>query len=244
MRAVDGVSFAVHRGETLGLVGEFGCGKSTVSRVVLKLIEPTAGNILLAGVDVTALGPGAMWPHRRRIQIVFQDPYSSLNPRLTAEHHRGRAAGEFRHRGRQGKGRARRATVQARRPASREHAQISARVLRRPAPAHRHRQGARGQSRGHRGGRAGLGARRLGAGAGAQPDDRPAGGIQAELPVHQPRPGRDAARQPPDRRHVSRPHRRADGQAHAVLLPAASIYRGAAVGRAAARLRQNGSRGA
>jgi oligopeptide transport system ATP-binding protein len=84
VRAVDGVSFAVHRGETLGLVGESGCGKSTVSRVVLKLIEPTQGNILLAGVDVTALGPGEMWPHRRHVQIIFQDPYSSLNPRLSA----------------------------------------------------------------------------------------------------------------------------------------------------------------
>jgi len=84
VRAVDGVSFAIRRGETLGLVGESGCGKSTVSRMVLKLIEPTAGEIRLGGVDVTHFGPGAMWPHRRRVQIVFQDPYSSLNPRLTA----------------------------------------------------------------------------------------------------------------------------------------------------------------
>jgi peptide/nickel transport system ATP-binding protein/oligopeptide transport system ATP-binding protein len=84
VRAVDGVSFAIGRGETLGLVGESGCGKTTVSRLVLKLIEPTAGTIKLGDVDVTDLEPGAMWPHRRRIQIVFQDPYSSLNPRLTA----------------------------------------------------------------------------------------------------------------------------------------------------------------
>jgi oligopeptide transport system ATP-binding protein len=84
VRAVDGVSFAIGRGETLGLVGESGCGKSTVSRVVLKLLEPTSGRIVLGGIDVTRFGPGAMWPHRRRIQIVFQDPYSSLNPRLSA----------------------------------------------------------------------------------------------------------------------------------------------------------------
>jgi peptide/nickel transport system ATP-binding protein/oligopeptide transport system ATP-binding protein len=84
VRAVDGVSFAIARGETLGLVGESGCGKTTVSRMVLKLIEPTAGKILHGGVDVTHLGPADMWPHRRRVQIVFQDPYSSLNPRLRA----------------------------------------------------------------------------------------------------------------------------------------------------------------
>jgi oligopeptide transport system ATP-binding protein len=84
IQAVDGVSFSIARGETLGLVGESGCGKTTVSRMVLKLIEPTAGRIRLGGVDVTGLSPGAMWEHRRRVQIVFQDPYSSLNPRLTA----------------------------------------------------------------------------------------------------------------------------------------------------------------
>ena len=84
VRAVDGVSFAIRRAETLGLVGESGCGKTTVSRMVLKLLKPTAGRILLGGVDVTDLSPAQMWAHRRRVQIVFQDPYSSLNPRLTA----------------------------------------------------------------------------------------------------------------------------------------------------------------
>jgi oligopeptide transport system ATP-binding protein len=84
IQAVDGVSFSIRRGETLGLVGESGCGKTTVSRMVLKLIEPTAGRIRLGGVDVTRMTPAAMWEHRRRVQIVFQDPYSSLNPRLTA----------------------------------------------------------------------------------------------------------------------------------------------------------------
>jgi oligopeptide transport system ATP-binding protein len=84
VKAVDGVSFAIRRAETLGLVGESGCGKTTVSRMVLKLLEPTSGRILLNGTDVTGLSPAAMWQHRRNVQIVFQDPYSSLNPRLSA----------------------------------------------------------------------------------------------------------------------------------------------------------------
>jgi peptide/nickel transport system ATP-binding protein/oligopeptide transport system ATP-binding protein len=84
VKAVDGVTFSVKRGETLGVVGESGCGKSTVGKTVLKLIEPTSGTIRLGGEDVTHLKPGEMWAHRRRIQTVFQDPYSSMNPRLTA----------------------------------------------------------------------------------------------------------------------------------------------------------------
>src|SRR5258707_6280277 len=84
VKAVDDVSFAIRRGETLGLVGESGCGKSTVGKTVLKLLEPTSGTILLDGVDVSGLAPAKMWPYRRRIQTVFQDPYSSMNPRLSA----------------------------------------------------------------------------------------------------------------------------------------------------------------
>ena len=84
VRAVDGVSFSVRRGETLGVVGESGCGKSTVGKTVLKLLEPTSGEIRLGGIDVTQFSPAEMWDHRRRIQTVFQDPYSSMNPRLKA----------------------------------------------------------------------------------------------------------------------------------------------------------------
>jgi peptide/nickel transport system ATP-binding protein/oligopeptide transport system ATP-binding protein len=84
VKAVDGLTFSVKRGETLGVVGESGCGKSTVGKTVLKLIEPTSGTIRLGGEDVTHLKPGEMWAHRRRIQTIFQDPYSSMNPRLTA----------------------------------------------------------------------------------------------------------------------------------------------------------------
>ena len=83
VRAVDGVTLSIAPGETLCLVGESGCGKSTVGRLILRLMQPTAGTIRLRGTDVTRLGDAAMRPHRRHAQMVFQDPYSSLNPRLT-----------------------------------------------------------------------------------------------------------------------------------------------------------------
>ena len=83
VKAVDDVSFQIHKGETIGLVGESGCGKSTTGYSIMRLYKPTAGQILFKGVDLAPLSAKEVWPYRKNMQMIFQDPYASLNPRMT-----------------------------------------------------------------------------------------------------------------------------------------------------------------
>ena len=186
VRAVEDVSFEIARGETLALVGESGCGKSTTGRLVLRLMDPTAGSVRFQGEEIANLGKDELRRLRRHMQIIFQDPYASLNPRMTvgeilAEPLRVHDIGDAASREARGS-----RTAGDRRPAARTCAALSASILRRPAPAHRHCARARGQSRTDHLRRAGLGARRVDPGADRQPAAESAAAFWSVLSVHRP----------------------------------------------------------
>ena len=150
VKAVDGISFDVQRGETLGLVGEIGCGKSTTGRAILQLYRPTAGEVFFEGEDLCTLKGERLRKMRRRMQMIFQDPYASLNPRMTV----GDIIGEPLLVHDISKGKEARERVQellrAGRPEPLLCQPLSARVLRRAAPAHRRGARAGRESRLHR----------------------------------------------------------------------------------------------
>src|ERR1043166_3972586 len=162
VHAVDDVSFEILPGETLGLVGESGCGKSTTGRTILRLIEPTSGEVSFQGKNVTTLDKRSLRGLRKEMQIIFQDPYASLNPRMTV----GSIIGEALVIHKLAKSRRER---EERVVQLLETTGLSARPPRplpagfrgRPAPAQRHRARARGEPKAHRARRAGVRARRV-----------------------------------------------------------------------------------
>ena len=207
--AVDGVSFEVQRGETLGIVGETGCGKSTTARLIMRLLDATAGEVASTGGTSPACRARALKAVRREMQMIFQDPYSSLNPRKTV----GSIIGEpfVIHGLREGQGERKRAVqalMETRRAEPRALQPLPARVLRRPAPAHRRRARARAEPKLLDRRRAGLGAGRLDPGAGPQPAARPAARLRPDARVHRARPVGRAPHVRPGRGHVSRQDRR------------------------------------
>ena len=212
-------------------MGESGCGKTTVGRLVLRLLPVTAGRIVFDGRDVTDVPERQLREFRRAVQVVFQDPYSSLNPRLTVRDIVGRAAPELR-RHAPGGGRAGRRAARHGRPAAELHDALPPRLQRRPAAADRDRAGARPRPAAPRVRRGRLLARRLGPGAGPEPARRPPAPARPRAPVHLAQPRGRAPRQPPRGGHVPRPAGRDRAGGGPLRPPAPSVHARAAGGGA------------
>ncbi len=206
VHAVDGVSFDIREGETLGLVGESGCGKTTTIVQILSLARPSHGSVAVLGHDSATLGRGDRKSVRRNLSVVFQDPLASLDPRLPV----GDILGEGlqTHGSPRPGGPAGRRAVATGRPGAGARQPLSPGLLRRPAPAHRHRQGARPGAAAGGARRAGVGARRLHPGGGDQPARGPARPPGPRLPLRRPRPLGGAAHRRPGGGHVPGPDRR------------------------------------
>ena len=235
VHAVDGVSFDVLRGETLGLVGESGCGKSTTARLMLRLMEPTSGSIRFEGEEIAGLKGAPLKALRREMQMIFQDPYSSLNPRKTV----GTIISEpfVIHGLEKGEGERKRAVQE-----------LMDRVGLNPEHYNRYPHEFSGgqrqrigvaralalQAEGDRGRRAGVRARRVDPGADPQPAARAAARAGDHADLHRPRPLGRAPHVRPHRGHVPGQDRRAGHQRPALPPPADALHGRADVGRAGA----------
>ncbi len=237
VRAVDGISFSVARGETLGLVGESGSGKSTACRAVLQLIEPTSGSVRFEGREIAGLSRRQMRPLRREMQMIFQDPYASLNPRKRV----GQIVGDpLRLQGVASGAELRRrvaGAARAGRPLPRALQPLPARVLRRPAAADRDRPGAGAAAEAGDRRRAGLRARRLDPGADRQPARRPPGRVRPHLRLRRPRHRRRPPHLRPDRGHARRQDRRAGDRRPGLRAPDATPTRRSCSRRCRSRTR-------
>ena len=237
VRAVDGVSFSVNQGEALGLVGESGCGKTTTGRCILRLIEPTSGSVKFDGREIIGLPFREMRQLRRQMQIIFQDPYSSLNPRLSVR----TMLTEVLTVHNIAKGRiARERVAELLRMVGLSPSQ-AARYPHEFSGGQRRRIGiARALALNPRliGRRTGVGARRLDSGTDRQSVARSAERDVADLPVHRARSFGRRAHQQSCRRDVSRQDRRACTEPRSVSGSASPVYGLAAVGDSIARSRQ------
>ena len=223
VHAVSDVSFKVRPGETFGLVGESGCGKTTTGRMVVALEPPTSGSIIIAGEDIARMSHSKLRTKRRDMQMMFQDPYASLDPRM-------RVVTILREPlAIQGIGNKKSQVdrcaelAQRRRSRARRARPLSARVQRWPAPAHRTRARAGAQPEVDRRGRTGVGARRVDSIADPQHDERPAGEVRPDLRHHLPRPVGGEIHVRPNRRHVPREDGR-DRERRATLSEPAHPY--------------------